>query len=125
MYSGIRRTFEQNCDGFWLTHWEAITLFLAMLLFDAVSTTHAMKFHGTRCELHPLVRLYSDGFGLLAGPLVGACFKAAAGILVAVYFLKFARFIFIAVAITALLAACYNMWASELYLAGILPCLPF
>lgn len=125
MFSRIKRTLAEDCRGLLHCYWQYLLLFFAALLLDAVSTTDFMRHHGTSGEIHPLVRLYSEGLGPLLGPLAGACFKAAAGILAALYFAKFARLIFSIVAATAFLAACYNLWASELYIAGILPFLPF
>ena len=69
MYSSVR--IDKDCRWLLSTYWRGMLLFFVAILFDAISTTHAMRCYGTASELHPLVRLYSE----LSGESWPACWS--------------------------------------------------
>jgi len=121
----IQDRFMRNWDGF-LGQWGiVIVFFCAALLADAVSTIYFMQHEGADAEMHPMVCLVSRWCGPILGPLVGAFGKAAAGLIVAVYWRRIAGFIFGLTSVISLWAAWYNLWGHRIYIPAIYSWWPF
>ncbi len=100
-------------------------LFIAALVVDTASTVWFMAETGPGDEIHPLVRMSSEVFGIVAGPIIGAAYKIIAVLIVTAYLRRFAEFILTISAVSYSLAACYNLWALDLYNNGLIGWLPF
>lgn len=107
--------FRENSRGFWGVYRWVLIIFVASLLCDAASTTYFMVRTGPEMEINPLVRIASKLFGPIVGPLFGAMVKTVGGIMVAIYFRRFAAYLLILVSLISLWAAWYNIWGIEMY----------
>jgi hypothetical protein len=99
-----------NCRGFWHTYRIAILIFTLALIADGLSTVYFMSYLGVSAEIHPVVRFASVIFGPVAGPMVGALWKWAVCLYLAIYCRKFAYSIFLSTSIVYIFAAWYNIW---------------
>ncbi len=97
-----------------------ILIFISAMFCDTLSTTNFLT-QGTFRELHPLWRFISSEkmFGPLIGPLVTAFVRVVVGLLVAVYYRKFASVILITASILGFWAAWYNTWGFKIYTPAI------
>lgn len=111
----IVERFRENYRGFWRGLVWVVGIYFVALLCDGLSTIWFMVRIGAEGELHPVVKLVSQILGPVAGPLVAVLGKGAAGIIVAVWFRRWAAIILVAVAAISFWAAWYNVWGCELY----------
>ena len=84
-----------------------------------------MQQDGANAEVRPAVQLASRILGTIAGPLLGVVAKAAAGLVVAIYWRRFAPYILLAVAALSFWAAWYNIWGADVYTPRILYWIPW
>ncbi|MHC4646756.1 MAG: hypothetical protein ACYTBJ_14755 [Planctomycetota bacterium] len=112
--------FRENYRGFWEKYHCFFAVFVLSLLCDAASTMHFMLREGPDVEIHIVIRLLSKSLGPVAGPLVGAIGKILAGIVVTVYFRRWAGYIFVTASIISFWAAWYNIWGFRIYTPIIL-----
>ena len=113
--------------AFWRRHWLVLAVFIFALLADALTTASFMIKDGVEAEFNPFVVVCARFMGPVLGPLAAALHKGWSAILIALYCEKYARCLFASAASIYILAACYNMWAVELYIRGVisirwLPC---
>jgi hypothetical protein len=96
------------------TLWPAISYFFVLFAFalicDAASTILVMIRFGPGIELHPVVRLLSCAAGPVAGPLLGAGFKAIGAIIITLHWRRFAACILSLASALYFVATCYNIW---------------
>lgn len=118
-------TWHRNYPGFWRSYRWLLLIFFAALLCDGLSTIYFMRRQGAEIEVHPAIRLASTYLGTIAGPLLGVAGKAAAGLLVAIYWRRFAAYILLAAALLSFWAAWYNVWGAEIYIPRILYWIPW
>ena len=113
--------------SFWWRHWLVLAIFVFALLADALTTVDFMIKDGIGAELNPFVFGCAQLWGPVIGPLAAALHKGCSAIAIGLYCEKYARYLFTSAASIYLFAACYNMWAIELYVRGIisLKWLPF
>jgi len=121
----LQSRFRNNCHGFIKENRFLISLFLFALLCDGVSTIYIMLEYGPGVEIHPAIQLVSKITGPVIGPLISVLAKGVAGMLVAIYLRRFAKYIFLTAAIISLWAAWYNVWGVELYYPNILKWIPW
>lgn len=105
----VARRFACHREGFFAAHRWLIALFACALVADAASTIRFMSAEAVDHEVHLAVRWVSYAFGPIAGPIVGALAKAAAGLTVAIYLRRWARHILIVASILSLWAAWFNV----------------
>jgi len=120
MSNKIIGSFSENRQGFLTKYRWLIAVFVAAILCDAISTIHFMVRIGPDSEMHIMIRYLSRLLGPVAGPLVGAAGKVAAGIIVAIYLRRYAIYIFVTASVISFWAAWYNMWGFRLYVPKIL-----
>ncbi len=120
----VIETFKKNSYGFFEQYAWLISIFVVALLCDAASTTHFMRRSSPTNELHPIVRMTSLLFGEIAGPLLGAAFKAVSGIVVSIYWRRATPYILIVTAFLSLWAAWFNIWGSKVYMPLFLQYMP-
>jgi hypothetical protein len=84
-------------------------IFVLTLAFDTLSTVLVVRQCGPAIELHPVVRITSELFGPIAGPILGATLKALGMVLVIQYIQHVARFVLSVSAILYTGAACFNL----------------
>jgi hypothetical protein len=118
-------TFRRNYPGFARRYRWLLAVLLVALLCDASSTIYFMQRDGAQAEVHPVVQLASTTLGTIAGPLVGALAKAAAGVVVAIYWRRFAPYILLAVSMLSFWATWYNIWGADMYIPWILRWIPW
>lgn len=111
----IVERFRDNYRGFWRAFAWVVGIYLVALLCDGVSTIYFMVRIGAESELHPAVKLASRVLGPVAGPLLGVLGKGVCGIVVAVWFRRFAGYILLTVSAVSFWAAWYNVWGCEVY----------
>jgi hypothetical protein len=104
----------------WLT-----VIFLIALILDTVTTVSFMTEGGPQEEYNPVVRMLSENYGIVAGPILGAIYKLSAAIILTFIWEKYARYVLAAACITYSWAAFYNLYASDLYTKGLVGWLPF
>jgi hypothetical protein len=107
--------FRHNYRGFWKDYGWFVAVFVLAVFCDAGSTIFVMLQQGPEVEIHIVVRFISGVFGPVAGPLLGAVGKVAAGVIVAVYLRRFAAYIFVAASLLAFWATWYNVWGHNVY----------
>ena len=112
--------FRENYRGFWGKYRYFFAVFVLALLCDAASTMHFMLRAGTDAEIHVVIRFFSKSLGPVVGPLVGAIGKILAGIIVTVYFRRWAGYIFVTASLISFWAAWYNIWGFRIYTPIIL-----
>ena len=120
----VIETFKKNSHGFFEKYVWLISIFVVALLCDAASTTHFMLRSSPPNELHPVVRMTSWLFGPIAGPLLGAVFKAASGITVSIYWRRATPYILTVTAFLSLWAAWFNIWGNKVYMPIFLHYVP-
>ena len=121
----ILKRFEQNWNGF-LSRWRVVLLvFCIALLTDAFSTIYFMRAEGIDAEMHPMVNLVSRWCGPVIGPLLSAAAKAAAGMVVAVYWRSIAGIILGLTSLVSFWAAWFNLWGHRIYEPAIYSWWPF
>ena len=106
----IGHRLKLNCRGFWHTYRVAILVFTLALIADGLSTVYFMSYLGVSAEIHPVVRFTSVIFGPVAGPMVGALWKWAVCLYLAIYCRKFAYSIFLTTSVVFIFAAWYYIW---------------
>ena len=111
----IATRFRENYEGFWKHYSWLVVVFVAALLCDGISTVHFMRHEGVDGEMHPAIYSISLFLGPVAGPIVGMCIKALAGIGLAIYLRKYAIYIFFAASALSFWAAWYNIWGWRVY----------
>jgi hypothetical protein len=107
--------FRDNYRGFWKDCGWFVAVFVLAVFCDAASTVFVMLKQGPEVEVHIVVRFISGVFGPVAGPLLGAAGKVAAGVIVAIYLRRFAVYIFVVASLLAFWATWYNVWGHEVY----------
>ena len=105
---------------FWWRHRFVLAVFIFALLADVLTTVSFMIKDGVESEFNPFVVVCARYMGPVVGPLAAALHKGWSAILIAIYCEKYARTLFTSAASIYLLAACYNMWAVELCVRGII-----
>jgi hypothetical protein len=121
MFQQLVERFRKNWQGFWGVYWWLIIIFVVALGCDAASTVYFMMQDGGHDnEVHPAIWLISAIFGPILGPILGWIGKAAAGLVVAIYWRRIAAYIFIFASILSFWAAWYNVWGVYIYEPRIL-----
>lgn len=120
----IAARFRKNCEGFWRHYRWLVAVFVAALLCDGLSTVYFMTHEGMDGELHPAIYSISLFLGPVAGPMVGVCIKALAGIGLAIYLRRFAVYIFLLASALSFWAAWYNIWGRRVYTPMLFDWLP-
>lgn len=111
----VASRFRKNYKGFWSQYGWLAGVFVLAVLCDGISTVHFMMHEGVEKELHPAIYSVSLLLGPVAGPMVGSCIKAVAGIGLAIYLRRFAVYIFILASALSFWAAWYNVWGWRFY----------
>jgi len=107
--------FRENWIGY--VHEYRILLVLALLasLADMASTIYFMLSRGPAAEGHPAVRMFSEAYGPIFGPMLGKAVQFLTFIGVTVFLRRWALFIFVPIIILYAWAAWYNVWGYRLY----------
>jgi len=82
---GVVDRFRRNAVGYFTEFRFFLAIAFVAALLDGLSTIHFMKLDGPDQEMHPAVRIVSNVFGTVAGPVVGKFCQLAAIILVTIY----------------------------------------
>ena len=114
MHKSIAEKFRTNVRMVWVDNRWFFIIFLAALLADMLSTIYFMRKFGPESEIHPVIRLLSRHFGVIAGPLLGFAGKALGGFIVAVFLGKWSRYLFVAATIISFWAAWFNIWGAKI-----------
>jgi ABC-type anion transport system duplicated permease subunit len=113
----VYEKFTANYRYVLYTYRWLIVVFIIALICDGASTIYVMLNEGAENELHPVIKLVSAKIlGPVFGPVAGVVGKAISGLIVAIYFKRFAPYIFIAAIIISFWAAWYNIWGWKLYI---------
>jgi hypothetical protein len=118
--NGATSKLHTNYYNFYADFRWLILIFILAMFCDALSTINFLT-QGTFRELNPLWRFFSSVkmFGPLIGPLITAFVRVAVGLLVAVYYRKFASIILITASILGFWAAWYNIWGFKIYTPAV------
>lgn len=111
---------DEWTHSFWRRHRLVLAIFIFALLVDALTTVSFMIKDGIETEYHPFVVVCARFMGPIVGPLAAALHKGWSAILIAIYCEKYARALFTSAASIYLFAACYNIWAVELCIRGVI-----
>ena len=111
---------DEWIHSFWWRYRLVLAIFIFALLVDALTTVSFMIKDGVESEYHPFVVVCARFMGPVVGPLAAALHKGWSAILIAIYCEKYTRTFFASVASIYLFAACYNIWAVELCLRGVI-----
>lgn len=114
-FRDVLTRFRENWVGY--VHEYRFLLALALLasLADMGSTIYFMLWRGPAAEGHPAVRLISEAYGPILGPILGKAIQFFTLIGVTVFLRRWATFILIPIIILYTWAAWYNLWGYELY----------
>jgi hypothetical protein len=112
--------FRLNSVGYFRDFRVPLCLIVMASVLDGISTMYFMAAEGADSEVHPVVRLVSQFFGPVAGPVLGKACQLLAVLLVTVYFRRQAKYIFLAVVLLYAWAAWYNVWGRDLYVPRLL-----
>ena len=115
----LQRYFWNELE-FWRAHSVLFCILVVALFCDGVSTCWFMTQDCIEIELHPGVYAAAVMFGPIAGPLIAACGKVVAAIVVGLYFRKIAWAIYILATAVSFWAAWYNVWGCRIYTPAIL-----
>mgnify|MGYP006954410844 CR=1 FL=1 len=107
--------FRENRIGYVREFRLLLILVLLASLADMVSTIYFMQSRGPGAEGHPAVRMFSEAYGPVFGPVLGKAVQFLTLIGVTVFLRNWAKFIFIPIIILYTWAAWYNVWGYELY----------
>ncbi|OQY07258.1 MAG: hypothetical protein B6I25_02305 [Planctomycetales bacterium 4572_13] len=122
--NGGRAVLLSEKDGwihtFWRRHWLVLGMFVVTLMADALTTVDFMIKDGVECELNPFVLGCAKLLGPVLGPLAAAMHKGWSAVLIGLYYEKYAHYLFASAAGIYLFAACYNIWAIELFTRGVI-----
>jgi hypothetical protein len=122
----VTARFKQNANGFFRQYAILLIVYFLALTADGLSTIHFMLHEGTAdTEMHPAVSLAARMLGPVAGPILGVVAKAAAGLIVAIYWRRIAWIILLVPTLLSLWAAWYNLWGWQYYEASIYLWWPF
>ncbi|MEN6332698.1 MAG: hypothetical protein ABFE01_00470 [Phycisphaerales bacterium] len=114
-FRDVATRFRENWIGY--VHEYRILLILVLLasLADMASTIYFMLSRGPAAEGHPAVRMFSEAYGPIFGPLLGKAVQFLTLIGVTVFLRRWALFIFVPIIILYTWAAWYNVWGHTLY----------
>jgi hypothetical protein len=107
--------FRENWVGYVHEYRFFLVLVLLASLADTASTIHFMLARGPAAEGHPAVRMISEAYGPILGPILGKAVQFLTLIGVTVFLRRWATFIFVPIIILYTWAAWYNVWGHELY----------
>ena len=116
----VASKLHTNSHNFYADFRWLILIFILAMFCDTLSTINFLTQRTFR-ELNPLWRFISSEkmFGPLIGPLVTAFYRVVVGLLIAVYYRKFASIILITASILGFWAAWYNIWGFKIYTPAI------
>lgn len=115
-FQDVVTTFRENEVGFVREYRLLLALVVLASLADMGSTIYFMLSRGPAAEGHPAVRMVSEAFGPILGPILGKSIQFFTTIGVTVFLRRWATFILIPVIILYAWAAWYNVWGYNLYL---------
>lgn len=107
--------FRENKIGYVREFRLLLILVVLASLADMASTIYFMQSRGPGAEGHPAVRLFSEAYGPIFGPVLGKTVQFLTLIGVTVFLRNWAKFIFLPIIILYTWAAWYNVWGYELY----------
>jgi hypothetical protein len=109
------------------TYWRDCRVYLLVLclaaLADGASTVWFMNLEGVETEWNPIVRFAALALGPLYGVIAGKVFQIFAGIVVTLYWRRWAPHVFLAASVLYVWAAWYNVWGRHLYTPTLLQAL--
>jgi len=114
-FRDVAARFRENWAGYVREYRLLLVLVLLASLADMASTIHFMLSRGPAAEGHPAVRLISEIYGPVLGPILGKAVQFLTLIGVTVFLRRYALFIFVPIIILYTWAAWYNVWGHELY----------
>jgi hypothetical protein len=114
-FRDVLARFRENWVGYVREYRVLLALVFLASLADTASTIHFMLSQGPSAEGHPAVRLISEAYGPIFGPVLGKTVQFLTIVGVTVFLRRWALFIFIPIIILYTWAAWYNVWGHELY----------
>ena len=117
---GVVDRFRRNSVGYFTEFRFFLAITFVAALLDGLSTIHFMKLDGPDQEMHPAVRIVSNVFGTVAGPVIGKVCQLAAIMLVTIYLRPQAKYIFLVVVVLYGWAAWFNVWGRHIYVPRVL-----
>ena len=114
-FRDVLTRFRENWAGYLHEYRFFLVLVLLASLADTASTIYFMLSRGPAAEGHPAVRMISEAYGPIFGPILGKTIQFLTLIGVTVFLRRWATFIFIPIIILYTWAAWYNVWGHELY----------
>jgi len=117
---GVVDRFRRNSVGYFTEFRFFLAITFVAALLDRLSTIHFMKLDGPDQEMHPAVRIVSNVFGTVAGPVIGKVCQLAAIMLVTIYLRPQAKYIFLVVVVLYCWAAWFNVWGRYIYVPRVL-----
>jgi len=114
-FRDVLARFRENWVGYIREYRFLLVLVFLASSADTASTIYFMLSRGPAAEGHPAVRMISEAFGPILGPLLGKAAQFLTLIGVTVFLRRWAMFIFIPIIILYTWAAWYNVWGHELY----------
>ena len=110
LLTAVRR-YQNNINGFWMSHRKLIYLLIIAGFVDLLSTVFFMETAGTHKELHPMIRFLAYEYGIIWGTLLGKFTQIFMGTLAVIYFRKHAKLILVFAAVMYSWAAVANFLA--------------
>ena len=117
---GVVDRFRRNSAGYFREFRLFLAITFVAALLDVLSRIHFMKLEGPDQEVHPAVRIVSNVFGPVAGPVVGKLCQLGAIILVTIWLRPQAKYIFLVVVVLYCWSAWFNVWGRNIYVPRIL-----
>jgi hypothetical protein len=114
-FRDVLTRFRENWLGYVHEYRLLLVLVLLASLADMASTIYFMLSWGPAAEGHPAVRMFSEAYGPVFGPLLGKTVQFLTIIGVTVFLRRWALFILISIIILYTWAAWYNVWGHALY----------
>jgi hypothetical protein len=114
-FRDVLTRFRENWVGYVHEYRFVLVLVFLASLADTASTIHFMLWQGPAAEGHPAVRMISEAYGPILGPILGKTIQFLTLIGVTVFLRRWATFIFVPIIILYTWAAWYNVWGHELY----------
>jgi hypothetical protein len=118
-FDPVMSRFARNGRNYWRDCGPYLIVLCLCALADGASTVWFMQNEGVETEWNPIVRNAAMVLGPLLGTIVGKAFQIGAGIVVTLYWRRWAPHVFLAASVIYLWAAWHNVWGRHLSTPGL------
>lgn len=121
----VAERLRQNGQNYWRDCRVYILVLCLAAVADGASTVWFMRNEGVETEWNPIVRHAALVLGPLLGTIAGKTFQIFAGVVVTLYWRRWAPHLFLAASVIYVWAAWYNVWGRHIYTPILLQIAPW